>query len=176
MAKKFSLKSVRVQDLKTVIDSISNQELTKFKQSDVMKNIKNVSKVVLELEEANAKFNDTMANINLGAEEIVKPYREQAKVLQESMVGKSKEGKEVVEAELKSLNDEATVAINSYVEKKNADPAVKEAGEQVVEIVVGSDERFALLKELFNEFAPAKFTSKKPLIEVSDALDAATEA
>jgi hypothetical protein len=172
MAKKFSLKSVRVQDLKTVIDGISNQELTKFKQSDVMKNIKNVSKVVLELEEANAKFNDLMGNINLGAVEIVKPYKEAWAKKQEELKG----DKEATEAASKAINDEAMVAINAYMEKQNSDPAVAAAGEEVVEVKVGSDERFALLKELFEEFAPSKINGKKPLIELSDALDAATEA
>ena len=164
MAKSLKLKAVRVHDLYTVFNSLTPADIAKYAGSDTMKSIRGVSKLVDELEEADKGYMEVAKKIEDAVEVVRKDYQEKLKSL-------GKDDKEAEDTLLKEANEKA---------KKTLDDARKEYGmdeaqDVEVEVVINSDDRYTLLKTLFEKTAPEKYLSTPACAETWEAIESAKE-
>jgi len=126
-----------------------------------MKNVRNVTKLVDELEESVRGYIELLSQLNSAVEKVRTKWQEKFK----------KADKEDEAKLLKEANDEAKAVLEEQTKKLK----IKEAQEKEVEVKIVSDDRHALLKELVSKVGPEKWVSTKALAETWMAIEEAKE-
>lgn len=171
MAKVIKLKSIRVQDLITIFGALSPQEISKIKPEESVKTISRVQRLYEELEKANEHFVALNEKYLEPQRKIQEKYQEEIRKLRASKDMDEKAREKEIERMVAEANDELSRAMRKAEKELN----YAKEGEKEVEVLVNSDERFALLKDVFEKIAAEKFIVKKPICEISEAIDQARE-
>lgn len=158
MARSLKLRAVRVHDLYAVMNSLTPAEIAKHAGTDTMKSIRGVSKLVDELEEADRAYMDVAQKVDDAVKEVRDDYQKKLKEAQD---------KEAEDALLKEANEKAKAAL----EEASKACGFEEAKEVEVEVVINSDDRFTLLKEIFAKVAPEKYLNAKACAETWGAIE-----
>jgi len=162
MAKKLLVKASRLNELHVFFNSISPQEIAEVSPAEPMKAIRGVSKLLDELEEANKP----MIELGDAIEEQAKPVKEKFQKLVEKAESENEKQKVLADA-----NKEVGKVLEKAREELKAD--VLEESE--IELVIQSDDRFKLAKEVFDKLAAKKYRKTQPLAEASEAFENAKE-
>ena len=159
MAKKFNIKAVNLINLTNVI-AVEPKELFSMLGDDNASpiGIRKFDKLKDELLEANVAYTDAVAALA----KAVKP-------LQEEFRDKSKDADEAGKAEI-------IAELNAKMEALPESAKAKEESEREVEVKIGSNERFDMLKSLASHKSSLeKWRDTKACLAVDDALNAATD-
>jgi len=172
MAKSIELKAVRLRDLSVFIGSLGPQEISDAIANEPMKAISRLPKVLDEtIEPADKAFTDFLKNVvEPKNKEIVEKYQ---KIL-DGINQDDKLTDEMKQAKRRPVLAEAEKEINNLREECK----VKEAEETVVKLEFKSDEKFVLVKTLFEKLGMKKFSGgvgTRAMAEIGDALDTAKE-
>jgi len=157
MSKRFTLKATYLNGLAGIV-LIEPKELTDlFPETDLV-GVHKHNKLKDEILEANVLFSDAVAALNKALRPIQERFKNESKELDEANKAQL----------LTKLNDE--------LEKLPESAALKEVSDKDVEVTIGSNERFDLLKSIFaHKKSIAKWSNSKALVAVDDALNAAVK-
>ena len=164
MAKSFQLRATRVHDLTMVVNSLTPQEITKNTGAETIKNIRGVHKLADELEEADKAYIEVTAKLDKVVEKVRDEFQEELKKVQGDK-----------EAEEKLLKD-ANIEVKKVLKKESKKEKFEEVKEKLTNVLIGSDDRYKLLKELIEKVGPEKYISTEALVETLDGIDSAKEA
>jgi hypothetical protein len=153
----FSLPTVRVYELATVIDSLEPKVLQD------LKSIRLANGIVNDLKQVVKPFADKNDSILARQLDLLKPYQEEYK--QADAAGFANE--EVKQAFAKDLDARYQKEVNEKF-KEEVD-ALNLTGKELITVEL-SDEKFSKLKELFEKHSAEKYLKKDVLVEVADAL------
>jgi hypothetical protein len=158
MAKKITLKSRELNDLVNVVTFTPKDYLEMFPETSLT-GLHKYDKLKDELMEANVAYTDLLAELD----KAIRPFQDEVK-------------------ELKASGDQidmsaALSGINAKIEVLPESQKVKEAGNQDIEVTVGSDERFDILKSVFaHQTTMKRWLNIKTMLSIDDALNAAVKA
>jgi hypothetical protein len=157
MSKTFKLKASLLNDLVNSITVSPKVYMEMFPSSDLA-GLHRYDKLKDELMEANVAYTDAISEVV----KISKPISERVDAVAKEFEAGSKEHREAIDA----ANEE----INATPEKAK----MKEEAEKEITVEVVSNERFDMLKELFNHKTTiAKWNDTKALLTIDDVLTAA---
>lgn len=167
--KKFTLKATRIGDLINVLDALNPQDMAKIKQDDPTKYIARKEKIIEEMKAANKEYSELVEKRNAPIITLQRDFKKEFDKLEGN-----------TEEETKKLKEELVTKFNAKINKISEEQTKKlkmeEAGDKEVEVTINSDEKFELLKDLFNDKtngAFLKFNVTKPVAEIYDALESA---
>lgn len=162
--KKLSLRAVRVHDLNLVFGSLTPQEISKaFNGTDTIKNIRGVHKLADEIEEADKAYMEIASKLDKAVEKVRDQFQEELKKVQGDK-----------EAEEKLLK-EANAEVKKTLEKESKKEKFEEAKVKMTDVVIGSEDRYKLLKELIEKVGTEKYVNVEAFVETLDGIDAAKE-
>jgi len=169
MAKKFVLSAARLHDLNLFLGSITPAELTDSVPAEPMKAISRLPKVIDEsIEPADKPFMDFYKEVvDVKSEAALAPFNVQLKEINDHDV--SDEAK-------KALREPVLKAANEAIAALRVELGVIEKEKELVEVTITSDEKFELVKVLFDKLGSKKFQIVRAMAEIKDAFDGAKEA
>lgn len=171
MSKVMSMKAVRAQDIVDFLNSLSPQEVADIRKEDTLKGIRFMTKLMDEISDSNKAFTDIIDKVKAPGDKIRLDGIEAINKIREGE-GSDEEKKKAIDQKVDRINAE----INLELEKQSKALGVEAVSEVVVNVTIGSDERFNFLKEVLEKKGPSKFNKIKALAEVSEALEEAKEA
>lgn len=178
MAKVIKIKAIRLHDLTNVIGALSPQEIAKHKSGEEIKSVSRVQKLFEEMEEFDKPFAELLNKLEKESLEIRDKYQvEIDKILKDySNLDKDKLSKDALSVEttkkdlavkelVKKAGDENDALSKLYEDEHK----FEEKSQEVLEVKIGSDERFDLLKELFGKVAIERYNggSNAPSMEIA---------
>lgn len=169
--KQFTLKTIQVQDLINFFNGLTPDEIAKEKTDAPMKHITRVQKLIEELEKQNAAFVALTEKYNAPIVKAMEAARAKYQAYIAATPDATAEDKKMKETELVTAS-----GISDISKEQNEKLKYEETGLKNMTVKIDSDERFEVLKSLFEKLAPTKFTQKKALTEIWEAVETAKEA
>lgn len=177
MAKVFSLKASRLQDLIDFLNNISNEEIGKIKPGEERKMIVRYQKLFEEVSGQNEEYSSLIEAIRKDIKKFSEKYQEEIDAVynDESLPTEERQIK------AKVLVRQANKALEEEDKAKAEQLNLEEVKGKMIEVKVNSDERFQLLMDVFDKLASSKFNgaavgeARKAIVELSEALDSAKE-
>ncbi len=179
MAKKFKIKSFHAYDLRRFFSTATAAEL---RPDQPARANAQCAKIATEIENVNQKFEDLNNDYYEKTSEMTK---EEIKKINKN-IEKMELFPEEKQIKAQNVVQEVNEILKEKFEKLYEEMKVEEEGDEVIEVVIESNDRFTLLKEvcekhLHEHFARVtkngtRFYNNKPLPEIFDAIDTAVEA
>lgn len=169
MAKKFQLSASRLHDLNLFLGSVTPAELTDSVPNEPMKAISRLPKIIDEsIEPADKALVDYFkSEVDPKSEEVLKPINVKLMAIKDDPA-LSEEQKNAARAPFLSEANKALAELRKSL-------GVEEHENLQVDVVVSSDEKFELVKVLFEKLGAKKFQSIRAMAEIKDAFDGAKE-
>jgi len=168
MAKKFRITNQKALDLKTMIDLLDPQKTLDACGTNDVRSLKNVLKATDEIADSIKDFTDLRQQVIDALEEERRPFQ---KEMDDNMLSSDDEDlKKRKEGEIGRRAVKVLTEKDREISERLGFAAKKE---EEVEVTVGSDDRFELVRKMVEKEGVRMFKDKRVLVEIVDALDSA---